>query len=367
MRLPIFALPGCALLATAAAAQSQAVASHPSRPQEAAIAAAPLPYRQEAVTFDAAPGFRLSGTMTLPAGPGPFSAALLISGSGRNDRDESLAGHKPMMVLADALTRHGYAVLRYDKRGAGQSTGDFDAATTLDFAADAAAALAYLHRRRDIDGARIGVIGHSEGGTIGALLGVKDSSLKYVVMMAGFATSAAPLVAEQIRRIDEANGVPQKLANQTYELNSRLFRAIAEAKGEEDAAQRVQAILSKSVPAPSKQQSDQALMFAHMPYMRFILGYDPTPSLKQLRVPVLALAGTKDLVVPPDVNLTALKRSLAQDPDLKVVELDGLNHFFQPAKTGLPQEFATIEETLAPAAIEEIIAWVEEHVPTAGH
>lgn len=366
MRLPIFALPGCALLATAAAAQSQAVASPSSRPQEAAIAAAPLPYHKEAVTFDAAPGVRLSGTMTLPAGPGPFSAALLISGSGRNDRDESLAGHKLMMVLADALTRHGYAVLRYDKRGAGQSTGDFDAATTLDFAADAAAALAYLHRRRDIDGARIGVIGHSEGGTIGVLLGVKDPGLKYIVMMAGFAAPAAPLVAEQIRRIDRANGVPQKLADQTYDLNRHLFRAIAEAKGEEDAEQRVRAILSKSLPAPSKQQGDQALMFAHMPYMRFILGYDPTPSLKQLRVPVLALAGTKDLIVPPDINLPALKRSLAQDRDLRVVELDGLNHFFQPAKTGLPQEFATIEETLAPTAIEEIIAWVEGHVPTAG-
>jgi len=367
MRLPIFALPVCAVLATAAAAQTQSVPSPSSRPQEAAIIAAPRPYREEAVTFDAAPGVRLSGTMTLPVGPGPFPAALLISGSGRNDRDESVAGHKPMMVLADALTRHGYAVLRYDKRGAGQSTGNFDAATTIDFAHDAAAALAYLHRRPDVDGARIGVIGHSEGGTIGALLGVRDPSLNYVVMMAGFATPAAPLVAEQIRRVDLANGVPRTLADQTYELNSKLFRAIAEAKGKEDAEQRVRAILSKSVPAPSKQQSDQALMFADMPYMRFILGYDPTPSLKRLRVPVLALAGTKDLVVPPDVNLPALKRSLAQDPDLKVVELDGLNHFFQPAKTGLPQEFAIIEETLAPTAIEEIIAWVEAHAPKAGH
>jgi hypothetical protein len=186
-------------------------------------------------------------------------------------------------------------------------------------------------------------------------------------MMAGFATAGAPLVAEQIRRVEQADGVPANLVDHTYELNSQIFRAIGDAKGKEDAEQRVRAILANSVPAPSQQEVDQAIMFADMPYMRFILGYDPTPSLKQLRVPVLALAGAKDLVVPPDVNLPALKRSLTHDPDVKVVELDGLNHFFQPAKTGLPQEFATIEETLAPAAIAEILAWVEGHVPPAGH
>jgi dienelactone hydrolase len=168
----------------------------PRRPQEDAIAAAPLPYREETVAFDnpAVPGVRLAGTLTLPNSGSPFAAAILIAGSGRNDRDEPIrngdgtaSGHKPMLVLADALTRQGYAVLRYDKRGVGKSSGDYAAATTMDFISDARAAIAYLRSRPDIDGARLTLIGHSEGATIGALLAADDPTVAGVVMMAGFA------------------------------------------------------------------------------------------------------------------------------------------------------------------------------------
>jgi len=364
MRLPFIALAGCAILAASPApaqTRDSDPAPQPRRPQEAAIAAAPLPYREEAASFDAAPGVRLAGTLTLPSGNGPFAVALLIGGSGQHDRDEVFADHKPMLVLADALARKGYAVLRYDKRGAGKSTGSFAAAAMPDFVSDAAAAIAYLRHRPDIDPARIGVIGHSEGGTIGALLAVKDPSLAYVVMMAGFAAPADMLVAEQIRRIDIANGTAPSTAAQTYALNLKLFSAIGDARDQQEAERKVREVIATTSPAPAKAESDQAMMFAGMPAMRFILGYDPTSSLRQLRVPLLALVGSKDLVVPPDVNLPALRKAVAHDPDATIVELKGLNHFFQTAGTGAPQEFATIEQTLAPEVMATIIPWIDRH------
>lgn len=159
------------------------------RPQEESIVAARLPYREELVMFSnpAAVGVRLAGTLTVPPGTQRFPAIVIIAGSGPNDRNEEIAGHKPALVLADALTRRGYAVLRYDKRGVAKSTGDDSSATTLDFASDVTAALAYLRSRPDVDGARVGLIGHSEGGTIAAIVAAKDPSLAFVVMMAGFA------------------------------------------------------------------------------------------------------------------------------------------------------------------------------------
>jgi len=323
-----------------------------------------LPYREQAVAFDAAPGVRLAGTLTLPNRSGRFAAAILIAGSGRHDRDETVADHKPMLVLADALARQGYAVLRYDKRGAGKSTGDFDAATMADLTSDAAAAVAYLRSRPDIDPSRIGLVGHSEGGTIAAVLAAKDPHLAYVVMMAGFAAPTRTLVAEQIRRIDVVNGTSPAAAAQSYGLNIKLFDAIAAAKDQSDAESRVRQVLAVASPAPSAAEADQALMFARMPAMRFILAYDPTPSLRRLRVPVLALAGSKDLVVPPDINLPALRKALAQDRDVRIVELPGLNHFFQTAQTGAPQEFSSIEETLAPQVMATMMPWIARHVDT---
>jgi len=354
------------LFAAPALAQDKANSTQvpkPTRPQEEAIAAAPLPYREEVVTFEnsAVPGVRLVGTLTLPSGSGPHAAAILLAGSGKNDRDETLSGHKPLLVLADALTRQGYAVLRYDKRGAGQSAGNYDAATMADFTSDAKAALAYLKNRPEIDGAKIGFIGHSEGGTIGALVAADDSSVAYVVMMAGFALPAKLLVAEQIRRFDVVEGKPPAEATQTYKLNMALFDAIANAKDQAEAEMRVRQVLAAADPAPAKPEADQALMFARLPAMRFILGYDPTASLRRLRVPVLALAGSKDIVVPPDVNLPALRKALANDPDVTIKELPGLNHFFQHAETGSPREMSMIEETLAPEVTATVIHWIAGH------
>ena len=236
------------------------------RPQEEAIAAAPLPYREELVTFDnpAAPQARLAGTLSLPPGAGPFPAVVLISGSGRNDRNEEVAGHKLALVLADALTRQGRAVLRYDKRGVGKSTGDYRAATTLDFASDAAAAVAYLRSRPDMVGTQLGLVGHSEGATIAAILAAKDPRLAFIVMLAGFSLPGKVLVAEQIRRMDIADGQTPASATQTYNLNRRLFDAIAASKDQTQAQARVRKVLAAAKPEPTEAESHQVLHFAEV-------------------------------------------------------------------------------------------------------
>jgi pimeloyl-ACP methyl ester carboxylesterase len=333
------------------------------RPQEESIAATPLPYREELVTFDnpAAAGARLAGTLSLPQGMGRFPAIVYVAGSGENDRNEEIAGHKLALVLADALARQGYAVLRYDKRGVAKSTGDYSSATTLDFASDATAAVGYLRHRPDIDIARSGLVGHSEGGTIAALVAAKDPDLAFIVMMGGFALPGKILVAEQIRRVGMVDGQTRAAATRTFNLNRRLYDAIAASADEREAEARVREILEAAKPKPTKDDFDQAILFAKLPYMRFILGFDPTAALSKVRIPVLALCGSKDLVVPPDLNVPALRKALSRDQDVTVVEVPGLNHLFQHAQTGSPREFARIEETLAPEVLSLTSHWIEEH------
>ena len=334
------------------------------RPQEEAIAAMPSPYRAEPVDFDnpAAAEVRLAGTLTLPQGAGPFQAVVLISGSGPNNRDEEQAGHKLALVLADAITRDGYAVLRYDKRGVGKSTGDYDAATTLDSASDASAAVAYLRSRSDIAQTKVGLIGHSEGGTIAAMVAAKDPSLAFIVMMAGFSIPGKVLVAEQTRRIAIANGQAQALAAQQYDLNLHLYDAIAVSKDQRAAEARVRKILAAAKPRPGKEQAEQAILFTKLPSMRFILAFDPAQMLGDVQVPVLALYGSKDLVVPADLNISALRESLKHNKDVTIEEMPNLNHLFQHAKTGSPREFEEIEETLSPDVIVIISEWVARHL-----
>jgi pimeloyl-ACP methyl ester carboxylesterase len=324
-------------------------------------------YREELVAFDnsAAPGVRLAGTLTLPDGDGPFPAVLLIAGSGKNDRDETFgAGHKPLLVLADALTRRGYAVLRYDKRGVARSSGDAASATTFDSTSDARSAVAYLRRRPDIDGRRLGLIGHSEGGDIAAILGAEDPSLDYLVLLAGAAAPFKTVVAEQTRLAEIVSGKSPAAAAESYELNLRLFDAIAVAKDRADAEARIGQVAA-TTPQAAKADIDQAMHYARIPYMRYILAYDPTPALRQVRVPVMALNGSKDLIGPAALNLPGLRRALANDRDVTILEMPGLNHFFQRAGTGSSQEFSEIEETMAPEVLATIVPWVVKHTPAA--
>ena len=334
------------------------------RPQEEAIAAAPAPYREEIVAFDnpAAPGVRLAGTLTLPEGAGPFPSVVLISGSGRNARDEAVFDHKIFLVLADYLTRRGFAVLRYDKRGAGQSTGDYGAATSADFTSDAAAAVGYLKHRPDIARGKLGLIGHSEGGLIAPTLAASDPSLAFVVLMAGPGVPGRILIAEQQRLIDTAQGEPPAEAAQDYALNRRLFDAIATAKDRAEAKARVRDIMASVDPRPTAAEIDQRVKFADSEWVKYFLSYDPAPTLRQVRVPILVLSGSKDLQVPPALDLPPIRAALADNHDATIVEMPGLNHLFQHADTGAPLEYSRIDETLAPELLQTVADWIAGRV-----
>jgi hypothetical protein len=321
----------------------------------------PYPYQALDVAFDNAAGHdRLAGTLTLPPGKGPFPAIVLIAGSGAHDRDETLFGHKPFRVLADHLTREGMAVLRYDKRGVGASTGDYASATTADFAADADAAVRFLAARSDIDAHRIGLIGHSEGGLIAPIVANRNRKVAFVVLMAGSAVDGADLLEAQQKRIDEVMGLGGEELAQASAEEARMIHIVRNAANPAEAAAQLKAEADAEAERTGTPKGLAEARAAQLegPWFRAFLAYDPAPALERLRIPVLALIGSKDVQVPPDQNLPALRAALAHDPRATVQELPDLNHLFQPATTGAPSEYAQIETTLAPAALDTITAWV---------
>jgi hypothetical protein len=317
----------------------------------------PFPYRAEEVAFDSAPGVTLAGTLTLPPGKGPFPAAVLITGSGAQDRDESVMGHRPFLVLADALTRRGVAVLRTDDRGFAKSTGDFDKATSEDFAADAEAGVKYLAGRPQIDAARIGLIGHSEGGLIGPMVAAKDPRAAFVVMLAGPGVPTRELLAAQREAVARTAGAPPEAVARNEAIIGRVEAALAQGKD----AEAAKVLTEAGMPAAG---AAEVLRQRSSPWYRWFIAYDPRPTLRQLRIPVLAIDGDKDVQVVAAQNLPSIREALKDDPKAQVVELPGLNHLFQTAGTGAPSEYAQIEETIAPAALDLVTDWV---VKTTAH
>jgi pimeloyl-ACP methyl ester carboxylesterase len=325
------------------------------RPQDPAK---PYPYREEDVSFEnSTAGIKLAGTLTIPPGKGPFPAVLLVAGSGAHYRDEALMGHRPFLVLSDYLTRRGIAVLRYDKRGVGESGGTYATATTADFADDAEAGLAYLEKRSEIDPHKIGLIGHSEGGMIAPLLAARNSSVAFIVMMAGPGIPGDELLVEQTLLIAEANGQTHETAEKAAG-EERIILSLV--KDETDSAvleKRLREQLTGQVP---EAQIGAAIKSTSSPWFRYFISYDPAATLRKVKCPVLAVIGSKDLQVPPEQNIPAIRKALqdAGNQKFEVDELPGLNHLFQTAKTGSPAEYAQIEETISPVALEKIAAWV---------
>lgn len=327
------------------------------RPQ---MPAKPYPYREEEVTFDSVPGVRLAGTLTLPTGPGPFPAAVLITGSGAQDRDETILAHKPFLVLADDLTRRGVAVLRYDDRGFAKSTGDFAKATTEDFAVDAAAAAAFLRTRPDIDPARVGLIGHSEGGIVAPMVAAKEPKTAFVVLMAGVGAPTDAAMAAQRAALNPHFGLSAERSRQGDLVIGRTLAAMKGAKDSAEAEARATVVLlreggSVGVTAENVQTIARQLS---SDWTRKLMAYDPAPTLRAVKAPILAVNGTKDLQVIADLNLSAIKAATSANRDATVVALPGLNHMFQTARTGAVGEYADIEETIAPVALKTIGDWV---------
>jgi pimeloyl-ACP methyl ester carboxylesterase len=345
--------------------RNAAAASAPRRPQEPHP---PFPYRSEEVRIPnpRAPGVTLAGTLTLPPGEGPFPAAILISGSGAQDRDEALMGHKPFAVLADHLTRAGIAVLRYDDRGTARSTGDFQGATSADFATDAAAAFAFMRGRREIDRAAIGYIGHSEGALIGPLAAAESPGLAYMVLLAGPGERTRTLLEAQRRAIGESMGMSEAELAQAGLMHARLAEIAAGDRPQAEAEAAMRAVMSDTAIAGSgilPAQRDMLIARLLDPWFRWFLRYDPAPALGALRMPVLALNGALDRQVLPAANLAGIRAATAGNRDVTVTELPGLNHLFQTARTGGIGEYAQIEETMAPVVLRIVADWIRARFP----
>lgn len=337
------------------------------RPQEPKK---PYPYEEEEVVYEnKEAAVKLAGTLTIPGQEGPFPAALLISGSGPQDRDETLLGHHPFLVLADYLTRLGIAVLRVDDRGVGKSGGDFTQATSEDFASDVLAGLEYLKSREEINPKQIGLIGHSEGGIIAPMVAVQSSDVAFIILMAGTGLIGEEILYLQGELILRAEGASDEPIARNRSLQEQMFIVVKEEKDNSVAEKRVRAILQDAMPEVTEEQRKGAeaaveaqIQWVLSPWFRHFLAYDPKPTLMKVKCPVLAINGQKDVQVPPKENLAAIEEALKAggNNNYTIKELSGLNHLFQTAQTGAISEYARIEETISPTALKIMGDWILE-------
>lgn len=320
----------------------------------------PYPYREDEVSYEnKQQNVTLAATFTIPQGKGPFPAVLLITGSGPQDRDESLMGHKPFLVLSDYLTRRGIAVLRADDRGVSKSTGHFSGATTADFSTDVEAGVAYLKTRPEAHPHKIGLIGHSEGGVIAPMVAARNPDVAFIVMMAGTGVPGDQVLPEQVLLLAEASGETKERAEKDSASEREILALVEQDKDKDEAA------LKKDLEDKLAKDSIQAEFGSQVgritsPWFRYFLTYDPATALRKVKCPVLVLNGEKDKQVSPEQNLPAIRDALTEagNKNFEIDELPGLNHLFQTAKTGAVSEYAQIDETMSPAAMQKIAEWI---------
>ena len=345
------------------------------RPQEPKK---PYPYNDEEVTIEnKSSNITLSGSFTYPKTGGKFPVVVLVTGSGPQDRDETLGGginHKPFLVLSDYLTHNGIAVLRYDDRGIGKSKGDFTKATTEDFAADAQAAVEYLKTRKEIDPKKIGIAGHSEGGLIAPIVAVNSNDVSYIVLLAGPGLPGKDILLLQGRLISKANGDKDEEIDKAMNLNEKMYDVILSETDDVVADKKIKELFEEYISTLGEEEKKKAEIEKPMmerslkqlssPWFKFFMKFDPRPVLESVTVPVLALNGEKDLQVPPKENLAEIEKALKTggNNNFKTVLLPNLNHLFQTCKTGAPSEYGTIEETFSPDALKVIKDWILEIV-----
>lgn len=335
----------------------------PRRPQNPAQ---PYPYNSEEIVFEnAEAGIKLAGTFTYPAKGRKFPAVVLISGSGPENRDEEVFGHKPFLVLSDHLTRNGIAVLRFDDRGTAGSEGNYHAAAIQDFATDVSAAMDYLKTRKEVNHKKIGLLGHSEGGQIAFIVAGKRSDVDFIVTLAGPGVKGADLLREQRRSIGLAQGVAQEAIDGNEELIVLMQRTL-----EKYGAENVRENLDRLTEELMAQIPDDYPILADViekaarrdfpaiasPEIRSLTEYDPAADLAVIKAPILAIFGEKDLQVPADMNMEGLRKRFSGD--LTAKKYPNLNHLFQHAVTGLSAEYGQIEETMSPEVMRDIAAWI---------
>lgn len=335
-----------------------------SRPQEPQ---GPFPYDVEEVTFHN-PDFdiNLAGTITKPEGDGPFPAIILISGSGAQDRDETLAGHKPFWVLADYMSRRGIAVLRFDDRGVAKSEGDYSTATTADLATDAKAAVEFLAGRSDVR--EIGLMGHSEGGIIAPIVAAEHSKVDFIVLLAGTGIPGEELLLMQSEAIMAAQGMAGPMLDRTMQINQGIFSIIKNNSDPANLKDELGSYVLAEIPEAYRQgMSDEEFVDSQVgrllsPWMQYFIKYNPALILEDVDCPVLAVNGDKDLQVPAEANLTAIAAALKKGGNSQVTTstYPGLNHLFQKTETGLPSEYGTLEETFSEEVMKDLAAWIKK-------
>jgi dienelactone hydrolase len=322
----------------------------------------PFPYKSEDVSYPNQ-GVTLAGTLTIPQSGGPFPAAILITGSGTHDRDETVFGHKPFLVIADYLSRRGIAVLRLDDRGIGKSTGNKSRSSFDDLAGDVLAGVDYLASRKEINARKIGVIGHSEGASVGPLAASKSQRIAFVVMLAGIGVTGEEVLLKQGELLVRAQGLGDAAVAAQRRAQEPMLAIVKEEKDEQAAAEKMFAALKKIAP----QAPDDAIMAqvraANSRELRAIINFDAGPILRKLKMPVLAMNGSKDLQVPSSQNLPAISAALkeAGNRDFSVNELPGLNHLFQTCKKCTVAEYGELEETFSPDALKMMGDWIRDH------
>ncbi len=341
---------------------ARAESAGPSRPQEPKP---PFPYVATDVAFENG-DVTLAGTLTVPEGDGPFPAAVLVSGSGPQDRNEEVFDHKPFLVLADHLTRAGIAVLRYDDRGVGESTGVFGTVTSIDFKDDALAAVRFLKDRPEIDPARIGMIGHSEGGLVAPVAAAESEDVAFLVLMAGPGVPGKEILVRQVGLLSAAAGGDDAYVAKVREEQGKAIDLVLADAPEADIRAQVRKLIAAQAGADPGAAGDAAVENAmaqlRSPWFRFFLGFDPRPALRKVTVPVLAINGEKDLQVDPSQNLPEIAKALGEagNPDVTTREFPNLNHLFQEAGTGAVGEYYELEETLHPPVLDAIRDWILE-------
>lgn len=343
--------------------KSEIVINRPQEPKP------PYPYRSENIRFPGkSPDVTLAGTLTMPQGKGKYPAVILVSGSGAQNRDEELFNHKPFLVISDYLTRNGVAVLRYDDRGFGESTGNSATGTTADFTDDALGAFEYLASRPEIDHNKIGIMGHSEGGIIVFMAAAQQPKIGFIVSLAGTGIQGDSILHRQVRDLSHAAGYSENVV-ETYCNAIRSCMDTANSHSEDYIRENltkiysdiyIQQDLKTSLPEELQKGLFQNLKMFASPWMRYFLSLDPAPYIATVKCPVLAVNGSKDLQVNSKINLEAIRKSLEAggNRDYTIREYDGLNHLFQTATTGQMSEYGQIEETFSPEVLSDIKDWI---------
>ena len=341
-------------------------ALRPKRPQE------PKPkfsydIREVEFTNESA-GIRLAGTLTMPKGKGPFPAVILVSGSGPQDRNEEIFGHKPFWVIADYFAKNGIAVLRYDDRGVGASKGKFSEATSLDFVGDAKAAFDFLRQQKGIDPAKTGVVGHSEGGMIAPMLAAEDNNVAFMVLLAGPGIPINQLMLIQTRLVGETMGKNKEALDSEVAMNEKVYDILLHQPDDQKAKQELDDLIQKEnagkAEADKMSEKDMMAMFKQVfsPWFRYFIMYDPGVVLEKVQCPVLALNGGKDVQVTASENLSGIRAAAERSGNehVETRELEKLNHLFQTAETGAVSEYARLEETFSPEVLVLMADWIRK-------